>query len=235
MDEWRNRGHKMVEVYLYVEGGGDARSTLDECRKGFRCFLERAGFQGKMPRIVACGGRSQTYDRFCTKVKEALKYKDCIPVMLIDSEKAVGSQYERQEMTMWRPWDFLKDSEGDQWIRPDGTENNQCHLMVRCMESWLLCDIDNLRSFYGQGFSDVNLAQESGNNIETIDKERLYSDLKKATERCSKGKYNKGNHSFKLLETTDPQKVTDRSGWALRFISDLKDIMGEAKKSNYDH
>ena len=49
----------MVELHLYVEGGGDSKVLRTACRRGFSEFLAKAGLQGHMPRIVACGGRSQ--------------------------------------------------------------------------------------------------------------------------------------------------------------------------------
>ena len=211
----------MVGIYLYVEGGGDARTSLNECRKGFRIFLEKAGFEGKMPRIVACGGRRQAYEQFCQKVKEAERYKDCFPLLLIDSECAVDTKYERGAMEEWNPWEFLKKSEGENWVCPEGASDSQCHFMVQCMESWILCDVQNLMSFYGQGFSPDSLPQNE--NIEMVDKQTIYSSITNATRNSrTKGSYNKGNHSFKLLETTDPRKVKEKSKWAARFIAEME-------------
>ena len=212
----------MVNVFLYVEGGGDGRSLHDECRKGFRLLLESAGLKGNMPRIVACGGREQAYERFCTKVKDAERYNDCIPILLIDSECAIEPKYETGKSENWKPWDFLTDTEGDKWKCPPAAKDSQCHFMVQCMESWLLCDIDNLKSFYGQGFSDKNLPK-GDINVEKIDKNSIYSCLEKATKgNKKKGCYSKGSHSFELLGNTDFKKVVSKSKWAARFIEDLK-------------
>ena len=225
MDEWRDRGDQMVSVYLYVEGGGDSKSLHDECRKGFRLFLERAGFRGRMPRIVSCGGREQAYEKYCMKVKDAEKYNDCIPVLLIDSERAIEPKYEAGNKTNWKPWEFLTVNEGKKWSCPPGTDNGRCHLMVQCMESWLLCDITNLKAFYGQGFSDSNLPEEGSSDIEKISKEKIYYYIENATKgSVKKGRYNKGTHSFKLLETTNYEKVAKGSKWASRFIADLRVI-----------
>ena len=55
----------MVELYLYVEGGGaEAKLLRTACRRGFSEFLAKAGLKGRMPRIVACGGRQQRLDTF---------------------------------------------------------------------------------------------------------------------------------------------------------------------------
>lgn len=54
---------------LYVEGGGNAASLKTACREGFSKLLEKAGFKGRMPRIVACGSRNDAFDSFCTAIR----------------------------------------------------------------------------------------------------------------------------------------------------------------------
>ena len=76
---------------LFVEGGGDKNQSLQtECRRAFSTLLAKAGFEGRMPRIVACGGRSGTYDQFCTAV-EGLEEPD-LAFLLVDSEEAVTEE-----------------------------------------------------------------------------------------------------------------------------------------------
>ena len=53
----------MVNLTLYVEGGGDTREQKARLRRGLSSFLERANLQGRMPRIVASGGRDVAYDK----------------------------------------------------------------------------------------------------------------------------------------------------------------------------
>lgn len=57
-------------VKIYAEGGGNAASLKAECRKGFSKFFETAGFKGRMPRVIACGGRQDAYDSFCTAISQ---------------------------------------------------------------------------------------------------------------------------------------------------------------------
>lgn len=77
----------MVRSYIYIEGGGDSKDLHTRCRQGFRLLLERCGFSGRMPRLVACGSRSATYNDFTTKhVSNQEKYV----AMLIDSEEPVS-------------------------------------------------------------------------------------------------------------------------------------------------
>ncbi len=54
----------MVSVKIYVEGGGDSKEQQSRCREGFSKLIEKAGFQGRMPSIVACGGRDSVFDNF---------------------------------------------------------------------------------------------------------------------------------------------------------------------------
>jgi hypothetical protein len=51
---------------IYVEGGGESKEMHARCREGFRTLLENSGFKGRVPRIVACGGRDAAYDAFAT-------------------------------------------------------------------------------------------------------------------------------------------------------------------------
>ena len=73
---------KSESVYLYIEGGGDQAVLHDELRRGFIMFLSKAGCKGNMPRIVACGGRNQAFDRFQTALNTGNK-----AVLLVDSEE----------------------------------------------------------------------------------------------------------------------------------------------------
>ena len=74
-----------MSVKLYVEGGGDSKALRRACAKGFRTFIERAGLEGRLPRIVACGGRNKTFDRFSTTHNAG----EDTPVLLVDAEGPV--------------------------------------------------------------------------------------------------------------------------------------------------
>ena len=91
-------------VKLFVEGGGDANILRTECRKGFREFLCKVGMHGHMPRIVACGGRRQAYEAFCTAIENGEK-----ALLLVDSECAVASRYQQGiDSHAWLPWEYLQ-------------------------------------------------------------------------------------------------------------------------------
>jgi hypothetical protein len=210
-------------VKLYVEGGGDAKSLQIECRRGFREFLEKAGLKGKMPRITACGGRRQAYDDYCLALKSGES-----AVLLVDSEAPVAPEHQQPEgqPAQWRPWQHLKARAGDDWDKPAGAQDADCHLMVQVMESWFLADRDALKAFFGQGFHE-NALPAANRPIEGVAKDDVYSALKQATQNCkTKAEYGKGEHSFKLLARIDPAKAMDASPWARRFVDELKKKMG---------
>jgi len=53
------------ERRLYLEGG-ESKDDKIRCREAFSKLLEKAGFEGRMPRLSACGGRESAFDSFRT-------------------------------------------------------------------------------------------------------------------------------------------------------------------------
>lgn len=211
-----------------MEGGGDSNALKTACREGFSKFLGKAGLAGCMPRVVACGSRADAYDSFCTAISNGEA-----AMLLVDSEAPVakdaqpGDGAKREDWEHWRPWLHLKQRQGDGWEKPINSEDLQCHLMVQCMEAWLLADRETLKRFFGQGFKESSLPAVA-NPIENTGKQQLYDGLAKATSGCkTKSAYGKGEHSFKLLALVDPTKVVAASPWAKRFIETLKMRMAQ--------
>jgi hypothetical protein len=208
-------------VKLYVEGGGDSKSLQIECRRGFREFLEKAGLKGKMPAIVACGGRQQAYDAYCTALERGET-----TALLVDSEAPVAPAHQQpnDQPAQWQPWQHLMAR--DNWAKPANALDTDCHLMVQVMESWFLADRERLKTFFGQGFRE-NALPAANRPIEGVAKDQVYSALKQATQNCkTKAEYGKGEHSFKLLARIEPAKVMAASPWAQRFVDELKKQMG---------
>ena len=199
----------MVTARIYVEGGGDHRELKTKCRKAFKAFFERY-LAGRMPRVVACGGRQTAYDDFCTALTHA-KDGDFI-VLLVDSEGPVAETS--------GPWLHLKNR--DNWDKPDGATDDHAHLMVQCMEAWFLADKDCPVTFFGHGFNERALPGRS--SIEEIPKRDIEEGLKRATRQCDRrGAYHKGHHSFEILAELNSEKVFAASPHAKRLIDALRD------------
>jgi hypothetical protein len=181
----------VVNVKLYIEGGGDNNKQLrSQCREAFRKLLEKAGFRGRMPRIVACGGRGGTYADFCTALASA--QAEDYPILLVDSEDPVN---------VLEAWVHLQHRDG--WTRPAGAEDAQAQLMVTCMETWVIADRTTLKEFFGQCLHEKALPPE--NNLETRLKEDVQAALENATRDCGRGRqYTKGKRSFELVSELTP-------------------------------
>ena len=189
-------------VKLYVEGGG-RRALNRECRRAFGAFLASAGIAPGKVEVEACGPRGDAYKTFSADAHKALR-----AILLVDAEGPV---------TVQSPWQHLQANDG--WIRPQGTKDSQCHLMVQAMESWFLADREALEGFYGQGYRSNALP--SGQNVEQVSKQDVFKGLDQAARDTSKGNYSKGKHGFEILEMLDPAKVRKASPYADRFIKAL--------------
>jgi Domain of unknown function (DUF4276) len=199
-----------VRIRLYVEGGGDDSEALrTACRKGFRALLEKARLAGSMPRIVACGSRSETFKKFCIAVRSAAP--DEFMCLLVDSEDPVEQNTS--------PWTFLRARQADQWAKPQGTSDENAHLMVQCMEAWFLADLDALQKFFGRGFHRDALPNRT--DVEKIPKRDLFGSLEGATRGCT-AQYRKGELSFALLEQLDYERVAASSRYAARLFDTLR-------------
>jgi len=199
----------MVATKLYVEGGGDSNALRTRCREGFSMFLEKAGLEGRMPRIVACGTRGKAYDHFCTALRQ--RGSGEFVVLLVDSEEPVPPGA--------GPWKLLSGRTGDKWDKPAGAADDDVHLMVQCMEAWFLADKDALARYYGQEFTAAALPANP--NPEQIPKDDVLRGLENATRHTQKGKYSHGTPSFQILALIDPSKVENASPHASRFLDHL--------------
>lgn len=188
---------------LYVEGGGSGGYLRTECRRAFSEFLKKSGIKSGLPRVVACGSRSNAYQDFCTAIGNGE-----LAILLVDSECAVFDK---------SVWDHLKNRKGDGWTRPDKIKDDQCHLMIQCMESWFLADIDAVSGFYGKSFNAGRLPK---NQPEEVAKEDLFNALNAAIGDGDG--YKKGRDSFRILEKIDTEKVCEKCPSAKAFIGAVK-------------
>ena len=198
-----------MKVKVYVEGGGDAKDLRTRCRRGFGSFFEKANLAGRMPQVIACGGRGAVFDKFRTAL-ESRKAEEFI-VLLVDSEDPVAEDS--------GSWQHLAGRDG--WERPLGAMDENAHLMVRCMEAWFLADREALAAYFGRNFNCNALP--GLRDIEEVAKDDVLNGLKNATRRCKKGVYGKGSHSFDILERIDPVKIRARSPHAECLIDTLRE------------
>lgn len=203
-------------VKIYVEGGGDTPELKSRCRKGFSEFFRQAGFEGRMPSVVACGGRKNAYDKFRHSLDASVDGH--VAILLVDSEGRVGRRV--------KPWSHLTKQDG--WPKPPGATDDQAQLMVQCMEAWFLADRECLEEFFGGNF--MQKALPGSQDIEGIPKKDVMAGLKKATRRGGKP-YHKGRHSFVLLEKIDPKKVADASPHVKRLLDFLDRVCARSERS----
>ena len=196
-----------MSIKIYVEGGGKKSGLRAECRKGFSTFLKKAGFQGRMPKIIACGSRNDAYGLF-----KIARNNNEICLLLVDAEEPIPTGH--------KPWQHLKERDG--WSKPSNATEEQCHMMVLIMESWFLADKEALWEYYGQGFrADIIPQYNQYNNVEKVYKDDVLDKLRRATRDTTKGSYSKGSHSFNILATLNPDKIKQASPYAKRFLEQL--------------
>ena len=199
-----------MSVLLYVEGGGNRAELKSQCRRGFHDLLTRAGFAGRLPRVVACGPRNAAFDRFETALGGARDY----PVLLVDSEGPVASANQTHNPS--GAWRHLDSQDG--WQRPKVAQDDQAQLMVTCMETWLVAD----RSAVDSHFPGMNQnALPSSVGLESRRKEDVSAALDSATSPSPKGRYDKRRDSFDLLGRVDPVDLKRELPHFRRFIDTL--------------
>jgi hypothetical protein len=200
------------EVRIYIEGGGDSQKTKSLIRQGFSQFFKKLVNEAKTKKIkwniTICGTRNHAFRDFENALKS---HPDAFNVLLVDAEAPV-----RQKS----PWEHLKLR--DNWDKPTGVDDDNCHLMVQTMEAWFIADIETLKNFYGQGFKGSGIPKTA--NIETIPKgenNNLERILKTATANTTKKEYHKIQHAYKLLELLDVAKVCQASPYCDRLFTTL--------------
>ena len=184
--------------YIYIEGGasgsnpdGSSSKYLTiRCQEAFHTLLDRMGFKGRKPRLVACGGRARVYADFCTAHEAGgAGYR----AMWIDSEEPMAD--------IEQAWQHLASvTTVPTWERPNGATDDQVLFMTTCMETWIVADRSALRSLYGNRLQENALPPSNG--LETRDRHYVQGRLIHATRNC-KNAFAKGKRSFEVLEKLD--------------------------------
>ena len=182
-----------MSARIYLEGGGDSKELHVRCREGFRKLLERCGFKGRMPHLIACGGRNDAYDDF--KTAHTTQSDSKYIAMLIDSEEPVDD--------IDAPWQHLNHYDG--WDKPDRASDSQVLFMTTCMETWIISDRETLASHYGSKLQSSALP--ALDDIESRSRHDVHEGLAHATRHCSNA-YTKGKRSFEVLGKLSPPMLT---------------------------
>jgi hypothetical protein len=183
----------VVSSTIYLEGGGDSHDLRIRCQKGFRKLLERCGYAGRMPHLVACGGRQRAFADFKTALASA-RNSDFV-ALWIDSEDPMAD--------IEATWEHLHARDG--WDKPDGAANEQVLLMTTCMETWIVADRGTLAEHYGANLQESALP--ALHDLESRARDVIQNALAHATRRCSNA-YTKGKRSFEVLGRLDPQPLS---------------------------
>lgn len=183
-----------MNSYIYLEGGASGPNSKNlniRCQQAFHTLLDRMGFKGRKPRLVACGGRGAVYERFCTEHQaRGVGYV----AKWIDSEEPLES--------IEHAWKHLVEvTTVAAWEKPDGAVDDQVLFMTVCMETWIVADRKALRVHYGHKLQENALPPL--NQLEDKGRHDIQDRLERATRDC-KNTYAKGKRSFNVLNELDP-------------------------------
>lgn len=197
----------MSSIAIYMEGGGNSIATKGSLRRGMDIFLREAKDMARARawhwKLVCCGSRRDAYRGFRAAYERG---NDTILILLVDSESP----------TKLPPRAHL--SKNDGW-EMNHFEDNNIHLMVQIMETWLISDPGALSKFYGGGFLVGALPKRV--NLEEVEKSAVESCLDRATSGTQKKRYHKIKHASQLLELIDPSLVRKRCPHCHRLLDAL--------------
>ena len=165
-------------------------------------------------KLVPCGGRRSAHDAF-QNARDRAEDGETI-VLLVDSEEAVAAE---------SPIEHLRTRQDDGWDLAGATDD-QVHLMVQTMETWIIADPDALAAYYGQGFQANALPSRP--DLEEEDKAAVARALECATGPTQKGEYHKIRHASDLLGVIDPVRVRRRCAHCERLFAMVGRAVAEA-------
>ncbi len=199
-----------MSATIFFEGGGEKGATQSKLREGLSKYCAKLRPSSSRLRIVAGGGREQTFDKFRRAAEGG--HDGELAVLLVDSEGPVTANTPAEHLRLNGGWDFT------------ALLNNRVFLMVQTMEAWFLADRDALSAFYDGGFLP-NALPGSVTNVEIVRKEDIEPALKNATRKTkTKGEYHKIDHGSALLALIDPLKVGAASPHAASFNQFLRGL-----------
>jgi hypothetical protein len=205
----------VTEIAVYIEGGGNTAGQKAELRQGFDALFANEKSKARDKRgglkFICCGSRQQAYEAFVNSLAVNPK---TINALLVDSETPIdpvpANEAEDARVRVAHLQQKAGNAgrgQGDGW-QLTNVPPERVHLMVQCMEAWIVADPDALEAFYQQHFKKASLPKRI--NLEAEPKADLYEKLKNATKGTTKGEYGKIKHASKLLLRIDSEKVAKR-------------------------
>ena len=184
-----------MKAYIYIEGGGEDSDLDIRCREGFRKLLLTCGFKGRMPRLVACGGRDAVHKDFSVALDNQGP-KDYM-AMWIDSEEPM--------LDIESAWSHLQTIKTvSRWRKPATAQDHQVLFMTTCMETWIIADRSALAAHYGSKLQQSALPPLE--NLEERSRHDIQDQLVHATRNCTNA-YLKDERSFEILGKLTPDAL----------------------------
>ncbi len=146
---------------------------------------------------------------------------DRVNILLIDSESPVTFQSDKFEAVRHR---LQKDEK---------IEQKRLYLMVQCMETWFLADLDSLGTYYGYNLYSYK-KDERLENIESIPVKKvkeILADISEKSEYSHRGVYcdiRKATDGFAILEKISPNLVMEKSPHFKELIDFLNSFKNQA-------
>jgi hypothetical protein len=206
----------VTEIRVYVEGGGDSNSGKSDVRRGFRQFLSQIIALARVKNIgwniTACGNTKATKNAFTTALRQR---PTALNILIVDSDGPFDIDRSSSQHL------FQKDE-----IDTLNISDEQCHLMVQVMETWLVADVNALMDFYGNNFNDNPIPKRQ--DIEQVGREEIYRILKEATKKTQKGEYHKINHGLVILGKVDVATVRRKAPHCEQLFATLTKVIAES-------
>lgn len=201
-----------MKAKIFIEGGSPGQLSDAIFKQSWQKFFQAAGLIGRMPGVVRGTSRKETFDKFTDALsrQNSRKKPHEMLLLLVDSEGPVTAGHSG--------WQHLKARPEDNWDKPPDAEDDSAFLMVQFMETWFLADHNALHSAFGQDFNENVL--RAWPDLEMVSKNTVLDALKRATN----DRYEKGDVSFRLLATVDPNLVAAACPHAKALLEYLRGL-----------
>lgn len=178
-------------ITIYLEGGGHGGEGRRRLGRAMEVFLRKVT-QRKL-RVFPLGGRSEVIRQFRKHAST-----EEVRLLLVDSEQPVQAA---------TPAGYARHLASEGGLLPE--PHDHLHLMIQCMESWLIADRDAWERLYGP---DAARALPGTCETDDLEKRDVLSAVQRALELGSRhGRYRKLEDGPKVLERLDPNAVARRS------------------------